>query len=117
MLKYAKVIDKKTKECQVGLGTNIEAYVAQGMTEQEVEQAYNGSWYLEGHTPEKPQPTYDEIKELRKQYRRKYMDDSTAERSRKQANGSWTAEDEIEYIELDERITQEIEQLYPYPSE
>lgn len=114
MLKYAKIIDKKTKECQVGLGTNIEAYMAQGMTEQEVEQAYNGSWYLQGHAPEKPKPTHDETNELRKQYRRDHIDDNTAERSRKMANGTWTEADEQAYLELDAQITAEVEKLYPF---
>ena len=114
MQKYAKVIDENTKECEVGIGTNEAYYVSLGMSLMDVEEAYNGCWYLTGYAPEEPEPTADEIKELRKQYRRKYMDDSTAERSRKQANGSWTAEDESEYLALDERITQEIEQLYPY---
>lgn len=117
MEKYAKVVNEETKECQVGIGTNVEFYKSLGMTLQDVEEAYDGRWFLSGYVPEKPQPTADEIKELRKEYRRKYMDDSTSERSRKQANGSWTAEDESEYLALDERITQEIEQLYPYPSE
>lgn len=113
MEKYAKVLDIETNEVSVAVGSRH----PDDYTLMEVEEAFDGRWYVKGYAPEKPQPTADEIKELRKQYRRKYMDDSTAERSRKQANGSWTAEDEIEYIELDERITQEIEQLYPYPSE
>lgn len=54
MKKYAKVINENTKECMVGLGTNIEFFKSMGMTEQEVEQAYNGSWYLEGYCPQKP---------------------------------------------------------------
>lgn len=113
MEKYAKVLDIETNEVSVAVGSKH----PDGYTLMDVEEAFDGRWYVKGYAPEKPQPTADEIKELRKQYRRKYMDDSTAERSRKQANGSWTAEDEIEYIELDERITQEIVQLYPYPSE
>ncbi len=54
MLKYAKIENEETKECSVGTGTNIEFYQSIGMTEQEVEQAYNGSWYLLGYAPEKP---------------------------------------------------------------
>lgn len=51
MLRYAKVLDEKTKECSVGIGTNIEFYKSIGMTEQDVEQAKNGSWYLVGYAP------------------------------------------------------------------
>ena len=54
MKKYAKIINEETKACEVGLGKNTEFYRSIGMTEQEVEQAYNGQWYLKGYAPEKP---------------------------------------------------------------
>lgn len=54
MLKYAKVINENTKLCQVGTGTNTKFYQSLGMTEQEVEQGFNGAWYLKGYAPEKP---------------------------------------------------------------
>jgi len=60
MIKYAKVKDEQTKECIVGLGTDIEFYKSVGMTEQDVEQAYNGGWYLKGYAPVKPEPTLKE---------------------------------------------------------
>ena len=39
------------------------------MTELDVEQAYNGSWYLKGHCPEQPQDEVikNQIAELEKQ--------------------------------------------------
>lgn len=52
MLKYAKVINDQTKLCEVGIGTDSEFYLSIGMTEQEVEQAYDGNWYLKGYAPE-----------------------------------------------------------------
>lgn len=55
MLKYAIIQNEETKECSVGVGTNTAYYQSIGMTEQEVEQAYDGQWYLLGHAPEKPQ--------------------------------------------------------------
>lgn len=55
MRKYAKIIDEETKLCEVGIGTNANFYKLVGMTEMEVEQAYNGSWYVKGYAPEKPQ--------------------------------------------------------------
>jgi hypothetical protein len=55
MLKYVKIINEETKACEVGLGTNIQFYQSIGMTEMEVEQAWNGNWYLKGYAPEKPQ--------------------------------------------------------------
>lgn len=60
MKKYAKVINEETKACDVGLGTNSAFYKSIGMTEMEVEQAYNGSWYLKGYAPAKPEPTIEE---------------------------------------------------------
>ena len=63
MLKYAKVINDTTKACEVGLGTNASFYQSLGMTEQEVEQAYNGAWYLKGYAPQK---TLAELKEAKR---------------------------------------------------
>lgn len=54
MKKYAIIENGETKVCSVGIGTDIEFYRSIGMTEQEVEQAYNGQWYLKGFVPEKP---------------------------------------------------------------
>lgn len=62
----AKVIDKNTKQCEVGLGSNISYYKSKGMTEMEVEKAYDGKWYLKGYAPEKPQSIKErEIKAVR----------------------------------------------------
>lgn len=51
---YAKIINEETKQVEVGTGTNIKFYQSIGMSEMEVEQAYNGEWYLKGYAPEKP---------------------------------------------------------------
>lgn len=55
MKKYAKVVNKETKLCDVGLGTNTEYYKKIGMKEQEVEQSYKGDWYLKGYAPQEPE--------------------------------------------------------------
>ena len=60
MKKYAKIINEETKECEVGLGTNGAFYESIGLEEMDVEEAYNGSWYLEGFAPQKPEPSYVE---------------------------------------------------------
>lgn len=60
MRKYAKIINEETKLCEVGLGSNSEFYESIGMEEMDVEQAYNGNWYIENYAPEKPEPTYAE---------------------------------------------------------
>lgn len=51
--------DKNTKKClEVGTGTNTEFYKSIGMTDVEVEKAYDGSYYLKGFAPSKSE---DEI--------------------------------------------------------
>ena len=58
MLKYAKIINETTKQCEVGIGTNVNFYESIGMSEMDVEQAYNGNWYVLGYAPAQPEPTY-----------------------------------------------------------
>ena len=69
MKRYAKIINEETKQCEVGLGTNTAFYKSIGMTEMEVEQAYDGSWYLKGYAPEKPTEQKEaEVRAVRNQY-------------------------------------------------
>ena len=69
MLKYAKIINEETKLCEVGIGTNTEFYKSIGMTEIEVEQAYDGSWYVKGFAPEKPvEELQAQVRAVRNQY-------------------------------------------------
>lgn len=111
MLKYAKIIKEETKEVSIALGSNP----PEDYTEMDVEQGYDGNWYVEGYAPEKPAPTYEEIDQLREDYRKEHIDSKTAMRSRKMANGTWTDELEQEYLELDAKVTEYIEKRYPYP--
>lgn len=60
MQKYARLIDKENKICEVGLGTDKQAYASAGMTLQDVEQAWDGSWYLAGYAPKQPEPPAEE---------------------------------------------------------
>lgn len=62
-------------------------------------------------------PTHDDISRQREEYRKEHIDSKTAERSRRQANGSWTDEDEQAYLALDAEVTAYIEEHYPYPVE
>ena len=69
MKKYAKVVNEETKLCEVGVGTNTSFYASIGMSEIEVEQAYDGQWYLKGYAPEKPiEQCEAEIRAVRNQY-------------------------------------------------
>lgn len=72
MKKYAKIIDKKTKQVQVGVGCSEEYYIEIGMTLMDVEQAYNSNWYIEGYAP-KYEPTEDELKQRVRAVRNEYL--------------------------------------------
>ena len=66
---YAKIQNEETKQVSVGTGTNVKFYRSIGMSEMEVEQAYDGSWYLKGYAPEKPiEQCEAEIRAVRNQY-------------------------------------------------
>ena len=68
MLKYAKIINEETKQCDIGLGDDIAIYKSIGMKEMEVEQAYNGSWYAKGYAPEQSIEEYNEqVRQTRQQ--------------------------------------------------
>lgn len=62
-------------------------------------------------------PTWEEIDQIRVQYRKEHIDDRTIARMRKTANGTWTEEDEREYLTLDAEVTAWIEENLPYPAE
>lgn len=63
---YAKIENDTTKAVSVGIGTNEAFYQSIGMELMEVEQGYDGNWYLSGYAPIKPQEMIDA--ELQKQY-------------------------------------------------
>lgn len=67
--------------------------------------------------PPAPAPTKEDIKRMRIEYRHEHIDDQTLERNRKMANGTWTEEDEAEYLALDAEVTAYIEENFPYPPE
>lgn len=75
MLKYAKITNEETKECSVGTGTNTDFYKSIGMSEMDVEQAYDGTWYVVGYVPEKSQEEKEkDIRSIREQYFAQYID-------------------------------------------
>lgn len=70
MIKLAKVVNETTKACDVALGTDTQYYINLGFSEQDVEQAYNGQWYLAGYAPVKPPETLEEkLNRLEKEYK------------------------------------------------
>ena len=61
MLKYAKVTDAEKGLCAVGVGTDYEFYASIGMKQMDVEQGYDGNWYIAGKAPAPPAPTPEQI--------------------------------------------------------
>ena len=61
MLKYRKIVNEKTRECEIGIGTNEDFYKSIGMELGEVEQSYDGRWFEEGYAPAKPEPSVEEL--------------------------------------------------------
>lgn len=76
MQKYAKVINEVTKQCEIGLGTNAKYYKSIGMEEMDVEQAYNGQWYVKGFAPTPGEKPKEEILAEKRIIRNKYLQDS-----------------------------------------
>ena len=75
MKKYAKIINNETKACEVGTGTNTAFYKSIGMSEMDVEQGYDGCWYLKGYAPEKTVKEKEaEVRVVRNSYLEKYVD-------------------------------------------
>lgn len=52
---FAKIVNQQTKEVQVVQGAKLARIL--GAVEMDVEQAYNGAWYVKGYAPQKPEPT------------------------------------------------------------
>lgn len=77
MLKYAKIINKETKTCAIGdKNRDINFYKSIGMTELEVEEDYNGNWYLKGYAPQKPvEEELEELKQQKKEQLKESRDD------------------------------------------
>ncbi len=79
MKSFAKVINEETKTCIVGLGTDSGYYESQGMTEMDVEQAFDGCWYLTGYAPKRPlaelkEEAYNTLWNNYKTYQQTYVD-------------------------------------------
>lgn len=96
MKKYAKIIDNKTKEVQIGVGCPDEYYIEIGMTLMDVEQAYNGAWYVLGYAPAKPEPTEDEMKDSVRSVRNGYLKDTDFTQLN---DAPFTSEEKLQYAQ------------------
>lgn len=119
MLKYAKIINEETKEVSVFLGTDIEWAVSEGFKEQEVEQAWNGDWYLVGYAPEKPAPTKEEIAQRRRQLYIEQKDPITCQiQALKDEEQTEEVVAEIEALKVERaEIVAKIKEENPYPTD
>lgn len=118
MIKYAKIVNEETKQCEVGVGTNAKFYQSIGMTEMDVELAYNGQWYIAGYAPVEPEPTIEEKNEEIRQTRAKLyaelVDPLHAQKQRKVVLGEWSEEMEAEYVAQVKELTEQIQTENPY---
>lgn len=51
MKKYAKIENETSKRVSIGIGDNIKFFESIGMKEMDVEQGFDGNWYVEGYAP------------------------------------------------------------------
>lgn len=112
--KYAKIINEETHEVIIGVGVDEEYYKEIGMSEMDVELAYNGLWYEAGYAPVKPEPTVLEIKAEMRAIRDDYINDIEWRVSRyrdQKEMGVETSDTEEEYT----KVLQYIQYLRDYP--
>lgn len=78
-------------------------------------QGYNGKWYIEGTEPEKPAPTYEEMRQARADAYASEVDPLMAEYNRKKTfNLFEEGEEETLLAEIEAKV-EEIKARYPYP--
>ena len=107
MKKYAKIVNEETKKCDVGIGTNAQFYESIGMIEMDVEQAYNGSWYLKGYAPKKADEV---VKQERIAELHQLLANSDYWTS-KYCDGEYTAEDWAEKVAIRKAWREELREL------
>ena len=114
MIKYAKVINEETKQCEAGIGTNSDYYKSIGMTELDVEQCdWNYQWYLTGYCPAKPEPTKEE-KILQLKQKLNTIDEKSNRSMRAILSGIATEEDRTFLANMEqqaETLRQELKEL------
>ena len=68
-MKLCKVIDEQTQQVVIANEMQENIFKKEGFQYKDVEQAYNGEWYLSGYAPAKPQSliNQEKITELKSQ--------------------------------------------------
>lgn len=112
--RFAKIIDEITQEVQVGVGCPDEYYIEIGMTEMDVELAYNNNWYVAGYAPVKSEPTPEEKKTTVRYIRDSYINgiEWRVSRYRDQSELGITTTDDLETYH---KILEYVQYLRDYP--
>lgn len=118
MLKYAKITNEKTKEVSVGLGTDTSFYQSIGMLEIDVEESYDGKWYLVGYAPQQSTEEQNEaIRSTRASFYKSEVDTLMAEYNRKKLFNLFAdGEEETLKSEISAKVA-EIKEQNPYVTE
>lgn len=103
MLKYAKIIDKKTREVSIALGSNPPA----GYVEIDVEKSWDSKWYIKGHAPEKPEEV---IKQERIAELKQFLAEADYWTS-KYCDGEYSEEEWAEKVAIRQAWREEIREL------
>ena len=118
MLKYAKIINDKTKVCEVGLGDDSSFYESIGMSLMDVEEGDDFYWYIKGYAPIKV-ITKEEVEQTRAYLYTKEVDPLTAQinrlRDEEQTPDIISRIEELK-IQRSEKVS-EIKANNPYPEE
>lgn len=107
---FAKIINETTMEVMVGTGTNVSYYESIGMVDMEVEQAYNGAWYVKGYAPAEPEPTEYEKAQARIAELKQMLADADYWTS-KRMDGEYTDEEWAEKVAIRKAWRAEINEL------
>lgn len=78
-------------------------------------QGYDGKWYIEGTEPEKPAPTYEEVKQNRANAYANEVDPLMNEYTRKKTFNLFEGNEETELLAEIEAKVAEIKENNPYP--
>ena len=111
MRKYALIEDKETKRVSIALGSNP----PKDYTEMDVEQSYDGNWYVAGYAPEEPAPTEEEQRQKRQQAFTEEADPLRYNYDEDCARYGYDSEQALASKEIWLAKKDEIRERYPYP--
>lgn len=110
---YCEHINESTKQIFGLTAKKYDGYIEVN----DIEQAYNGQWYIKGYTPEKPAPTEEEQRQKRAEAYRVEVDPITSQISRLRDEEQTTEiiEKINELLQKRNELVVDIQERYPYP--